>query len=381
MLFLGKVLVELFFYHFSKGITQMKRFSSKHKRPGKAAAFAIDLCHKKLTTKNNLEKNTPTEGYSVKIQKLEEELNLLTSYSSDTVYRLRYDTMKYDYVSPAVTRLLGFSPEEMKKVHFRSLLVETKLVTDGMRTVESFDELEAKRRAGDVSKWQADYLMRTKDGRKFWVSDVSYPWFDESGNVIGSVGSLRDITDRVEAENAIREEMEKLANTDSLTNLANRRKFFSEMDLELRRINRSESEVAILLLDIDHFKKINDTYGHDVGDRLLIEMSDVIKSCLRDTDTLARLGGEEFGVILPDTPAQGAFWVGERMRTKIMNHDFSTGSDKSPVKCSISVGVASAAYGDKADSSELFKTADTRLYIAKNTGRNQVSIDEIIQTH
>lgn len=347
----------------------------KHRRPGKAAAFAASLCRNKTSGKKHASKNSSL------ISRMEEEIELLTSYSSDTVYRLRYENMKYDYISPAVVKLLSFSPEEMKKVNFRSLIVETKMVTDGMKTVESFEALEEKRKAGDVSKWQADYLIRTKDGRKIWISDVSYPWFDDAGKVIGSVGSLRDITDRVEAENEIKAELEKLGNTDALTNLPNRRVFFSEMDKELKRINRFDSEVSMLLVDIDHFKKINDSYGHDVGDMMLIEVSKIIDSCLRETDLLARLGGEEFGVLLPETSAQGAFWVAERIRTGVLKHELSIGSDKAPVNCSVSVGVASATAGEKKASSDLYKTADTRLYIAKNTGRNQVSIDEILHHH
>ena len=131
-----------------------------------------------------------------KIANMNNEIDLLTSYSSDTVYRLRYNSMTYEYVSPAIVRLLGFSPDEMKQINFRSLILETKMVSDGMKNVTSFNELEKARKKGNASKWQADYLMRTKNGRKIWVTDISFPWFDDEGNVIGSVGSLRDITDR-----------------------------------------------------------------------------------------------------------------------------------------------------------------------------------------
>jgi len=140
------------------------------------------------------------QSLSTQINALREEVDLLTSYSSDTIYRLDYRTMKYNYISPAVTKLLGFAPQEMKRINFRSLIVETKLVTNGLKKVSSFEELEAKRKQGDVGKWNADYLIRTKSGDKIWVSDISFPWFDSSGKVIGSVGALRDITDRVKVE-------------------------------------------------------------------------------------------------------------------------------------------------------------------------------------
>lgn len=313
--------------------------------------------------------------------KLKNELDLLTSYSADTIYRLRYESMTYDYVSPSITRLLGFTPTEIKKINFRSLIIETRIVTNGMKTVESFDDLESSRKTGDVNKWQADYLIRTKDGRKIWVSDVSYPWFDDGGKIIGSIGSLRDITDRIEVEQEIKEELERLANTDPLTDLANRREYFQRLEHELKRIQRSNSEVSILLVDVDHFKRINDAHGHEAGDSVLMQLAQMIKTTLRDTDLAARLGGEEFGIFLPDTPLEGAYWVAERLRLAIAKHDFTYGADNRPIGITVSVGAASATLADNLTATELYKMADTRLYIAKNTGRNQVSIDEIIHTH
>ncbi len=348
------------------------------KRPGRAAAIPSHLPSKPSSKVKMAKKFTPL---SQQVEELKSEVELLTSYSSDTIYRLRFDTMAYDYISPSVAKLLGFSAKEMRAINFRSLILETRMVTSGMRSLKSFDDLEQKRKAGDVSKWQADYLMRTKDGRKIWVSDVSYPWFDMHGNIVGSVGSLRDITERVVAEDEVREELSKIANTDALTGLTNRRAFFDELEREIRRVQRTNMDVSMLLLDIDHFKGINDSYGHDIGDRVLVEVGQIILSCLRETDMASRIGGEEFAVLLPDTPADGAYWVAERIRMQVMKHDFQSGSDAKPVSCTVSIGVSSAAMGDEIDASGLYKVADTRLYIAKNTGRNQVSVDEILHTH
>ena len=91
-----------------------------------------------------------------RLSALKSEVDLLTSYSADTIYRLRYDSMTYDYFSPSITRLLGFTPHEIKKINFRALIIETRIVTNGMKTVESFDDLEKSRQSGDVNKWQAD---------------------------------------------------------------------------------------------------------------------------------------------------------------------------------------------------------------------------------
>lgn len=316
------------------------------------------------------------------VNELRQEIELLTSYSTDTIYRLRYAGMHYDYISPNIVRLLGYTPEEMKRLSIRSLILETRIVTDSMRPVQSFTPLEENRKKGGVNKWQADYLMRTKDGRTIWVSDVSYPWFDEKGSIIGSVGSLRDITDRVEAERTAQEELLRLSTTDNLTGLANRKNFFIRLEEELKRIRRSHGDLSVLLLDVDHLRRINDEHGNGAGDAVIAGVARIITSCLRETDVGARLGGEEFGVFLPDTPAAGAYWVADRIRANVAKQVFRFGDDGQQLMgCTISIGLASAKYDQNMDAHALYKAADTRLYIAKHTGRNQVSMDELVGVH
>ncbi|MBN8532184.1 MAG: GGDEF domain-containing protein, partial [Alphaproteobacteria bacterium] len=110
----------------------------------------------------------------------------------------------------------------------------------------------------------------------------------------------------------------------------------------------------------------------------------LIRKALRETDLPARLGGEEFGVILPETQAEGAFWVAERIRAAIARHlvEYKDEAGNAiPLGCTVSIGVAGAGYDHQGTAESLYKAADTRLYIAKNTGRNQVSVDEIVQLH
>jgi len=316
-----------------------------------------------------------------RIKELEDEITLLTSYSSDTIYRLRYDTMRYDYISPAITRLLGFTIAEMKTIHFRSLILETKIIKDRIELVNSFDKLEKSRQHGEVSRWQADYLVRTKDGRRIWVTDISYPWLDSDGKVIGSVGSLRDITERIEAEERTRKEMQKLTHTDIITGLANRSSFFTHLDDELLRIRRSNDHFSILLVDIDGLKNINDGYGYDTGDKVLVEMAQLIRSCLRAEDICARVSNGEFGIFLPNTLEEAAYWVGESICLEISKHTFLANDQMSKLHCTVSIGVASTEGNRLIKSDALYKHADTRLYIAKHTGRNQVSMDEIVHVH
>lgn len=316
-----------------------------------------------------------------KIELLEDEIKLLTSYSSDTVYRLRYDTMRYEYISPAIVRLLGFTPHEMKAVNFRSLILETKIIKDRIEFVKSFEKLEQDRQHGEVHRWQADYLVRTKDGRKVWITDISYPWLDKTGKVIGSVGSLRDITDRIEAEQRTQQELQKLVHTDLTTGLANRASFFNLMDEELSRIRRNNSHFSILLIDIDGLKNINDGYGYEIGDKVLIEMAHLIRSSLRKEDICARVSNGEFGIFLPDTLEEGAYWVGENICLEVAKHKFLEGELITPLHCTVSVGVASTEGNRLIKSAELYKNADTQMYIAKHTGRNQVSMGEVVRMH
>lgn len=314
------------------------------------------------------------------LKELRDEIALLTSYSTDTIYRLRYDTMTYDYISPSVKRLLGYTQEEIKAMNIRSLILETRIVGQAFKPLDSFASLEEARKQGTVNKWQADYLMLTQCGERIWVSDISYPWI-ENGAIVGSVGSLRDITDRVNAETLAKEEMARLANTDQLTGLASRHAFFVRLDDELKRIRRSHEALSVLLIDMDYFKNINNNYGQHVGDRVLQSVARIIGQSLRETDMGSRVDGGQFGVILPDTPGSGAFWVAERIRASVAKETYALGDENHLFGCTVSVGIATAQHEDSLDADALFKMADQRLFIAKHTGRNQVSMDELAELH
>lgn len=331
--------------------------------------------------KNCLQKIRETSS----VNGLKDEIGLLTSYSTDTIYRLRYDSMQYDYISPSVERLLGYTQAEIKEMNIRTLILETRIVGNPLRPVDSYEKLEEARKRGNVSKWQADYLMLTKEGRKIWVSDISYPWFEmegeKKGAIIGSIGCLRDITERVHSETLAKEEIARMANTDILTGLSSRRHFFTRLEDELKRIKRSHEDLSVLLIDMDYFKNINKNYGMQVGDKVLQGVGRIITSCMRETDTAARVSGGEFGVILPDTPASGAFWVAERIRSSVAKETFALGEENHLFGCTVSIGIASAYYDQNLDADTLYKIADQRLYIAKHTGRNQVSMDELVEMH
>jgi two-component system cell cycle response regulator len=156
--------------------------------------------------------------------------------------------------------------------------------------------------------------------------------------------------------------------TDGLTNIANRKQLDTLLNDEIVRARRHTSPLSILMLDIDHFKRINDTFGHQAGDAVLRGLATLVKKRLRPTDTLGRYGGEEFCAILPATTLQGAATIAEELRALVAAHTFV--ADKQEIKATLSIGAGTLQGIMQADA--LYKSADEKLYEAKRTGRNKV---------
>jgi len=167
-------------------------------------------------------------------------------------------------------------------------------------------------------------------------------------------------------------EIEKLATTDGLTGLFNHRVFQEKLSEELKRLSRYSEPTSLLLTDIDFFKKVNDTYGHPVGDFVLKEVSKIIRETIRDVDVAARYGGEEFAAILPLTDGEGAKNIAERLRKAVMSQSFDI-SHIGPIKITLSIGVATTS-SDCKTKEELIEKADRALYHAKHNGRNRSAL-------
>lgn len=164
--------------------------------------------------------------------------------------------------------------------------------------------------------------------------------------------------------------LQNLAITDGLTKLYNSRHFYAQLEIETGRSNRYGHPLAMLLLDIDHFKRYNDTYGHLEGDKVLVRLADVIQTCLRTMDSAYRYGGEEFTIILPETRAEEAQNVAQRIRKTIEAEAFVPESDTA-VTVTVSTGVTE--YAHKEDTSAFVQRADQAMYLSKQNGRNRVS--------
>jgi diguanylate cyclase (GGDEF)-like protein len=166
-------------------------------------------------------------------------------------------------------------------------------------------------------------------------------------------------------------ELRTIAFTDGLTKLLSRKAWRDRVETEIDRAMRQPSALSVLLLDLDHFKRINDTFGHDVGDLVLKRTSEIFNSVLRKHDLVGRLGGEEFAVCLINAPAHVGRAVAERIRARIAALDFP---EHPHLSCSASIGVA--VFEPGADVDDLLKRADLALYEAKRGGRDQVRMSD-----
>jgi len=171
-----------------------------------------------------------------------------------------------------------------------------------------------------------------------------------------------------------RKALSEQATTDTLTKLRNRRAFFENGTKALSMARRYQSDLSVMLLDIDHFKKINDTFGHSVGDEALILVGHILSGLARSDDTVARIGGEEFAILLPDTNRLGTAVLAERMRAAIAREQFLSGDKIIPI--TVSIGIASSSVDPTESIDQLLGIADHRLYLAKNLGRNRICVND-----
>ena len=168
-------------------------------------------------------------------------------------------------------------------------------------------------------------------------------------------------------------ELEVLVTTDPLTGLPNRRSFFSRAQSEFIRAARYSRSLSLVMVDVDHFKEVNDRFGHLIGDAALRHISAIMKLCVREADMIARYGGEEFVIILPETDSEGAGFIAERVRKEIETSDFSI-DQHGNIRLTVSLGIACMNFGNEyPDLDKLLQSADDAMYRAKKNGRNRVS--------
>jgi two-component system cell cycle response regulator len=170
-------------------------------------------------------------------------------------------------------------------------------------------------------------------------------------------------------EAAYHEEIYRLTTMDGMTQVHNRRYFDEQMDREISRSRRYERVLSLVMIDIDHFKKVNDQHGHLAGDYVLKQLASTVRSRIRREDVFARYGGEEFAIILPEIDLKGARMFAEKLRQLVAKQEFNF--DKNPIPVTVSVGVAMLGQAHR-EPGDLIRTADEKLYEAKSSGRNRV---------
>lgn len=208
-------------------------------------------------------------------------------------------------------------------------------------------------------------IAHSEDGDTFHYISTKIP-FNQPDKLPALIGFSSDVTELYK----LKEEFKKLANTDPLTNLYNRRFFTGQAEKEYHRAKRYSLSLTLFTIDIDHFKSINDKFGHPAGDQVLIEVAKQLKASLRQTDILARIGGEEFSILLPETSAQAAMVLAERIRNE-QNKLTIMGDWQGEITLSVSIGVSSIISNDESFDT-MFSRADKALYQAKNYSRNKV---------
>ncbi len=270
---------------------------------------------------------------------------------------------RISFWNPAAEQIFGYSAGEALGQNLHDLLAPARYHRNHHR---AFPEFQRTGRGAALGKTLGLHALR-RDGVEIAVA-VSLSAIHLEGEW-HAVGIVRDETERQAQERELR----RLATTDPLTGLANRRHFLAQVERELERFQRYAEPVALLMLDLDHFKQVNDRYGHAAGDTVLQHFAAVAQNALRKIDILGRLGGEEFAALLPDTRIEGARRLAERLRRTVA--DSPAVSPTGEVRFTVSVGLTLLAPGDR-DAGAILTRADRALYRAKDRGRNRVEVEE-----
>lgn len=267
------------------------------------------------------------------------------------------------FINPAAEKMLGYAPAEIVGNNLHALIHAQR--ADGMPYDESACPIALTLADGQMRVREES--VRRRDGSSFPVQMTVSP-IREGGVGAGAVVVFHDISALKEKEAALT----WLATTDTLTGLANRRHFTALLEAEIQRWQRSGQPAALLMLDLDFFKRVNDTWGHAVGDEVLRHFATVLRGALRRIDVPGRVGGEEFAILLPDTSEEDALAAAERLRASVEASPAQTVGGSIPV--TVSIGVTLFREGDSGHEAPM-QRADEALYRAKQSGRNCVAGD------
>lgn len=261
-------------------------------------------------------------------------------------------------VNPAFCRITGYTPEEV-------IGQNPRILQSGRQTKDFYREMwDAILNHGH---WEGEIWNRRKNGEIYpqWLSINTMR--NENGEIAYFVSTFMDITER----KRILDELEHMANHDILTGLPNRKLFINQLDHAMRLARRNDVMVGLLFIDIDGFKPVNDSFGHDVGDELLKAIAHRLQQCVRDSDTIARIGGDEFTLIMENVQQLDHVTAVAEKILAAMSEPFVIGEHE----CRIGASIGISLYPDDSrDLDDLIKKADTAMYLAKSYGRNRICI-------
>ena len=311
------------------------------------------------------------------LKRSEERHRLLADNATDVIWTMNLEG-HFTYISPSVEKLRGYTSAELID---QSL--EDAVMPGSLQTVrDGLNRLFAAIRTGQpIPDFRGEVEQPCKDGSTVWTEATITTMRNSMGEYVGLLGVTRDITRRKKMEEQVRQ----LAFHDPLTNLPNRRLLNDRLSQAMASGKRTGCHGALMFLDLDHFKTLNDTLGHKVGDMLLVQTASRLNSCVREIDTVARFGGDEFVVMISELVADEAestvkaMLIAEKIRVALsepywlsIKHDNGT-ETKIEHRCTSSIGLT-LFMGQESTQDEILKFADAAMYQAKEAGRNQIRL-------
>jgi len=320
------------------------------------------------------------ETAQLALQQSEERYRLIASWVDDVIWTLD-DRGHFNYISPSIEKLTGYAPHELLQQPLSGGLREDSALRLAQASRAALAQVELGRPIEPI-RLELEQLRR--DGNTFWSEVTMNGLYGPDQRFIGFVGVSRDISERKGYESDLREARDAAeaanlallsanarlhgqATTDALTGASNRRYFEEALAVQITQTRSYGEPLCLLIIDIDNFKMINDRFGHQMGDLVIVELARLLKAGLRKPDLLARWGGDEFVVMLPHTPAQEAFEMAERLRLSMAVHVF-------PVVPQVTGSFGVAELQPEESAEDWFARVDRVLYAAKAAGRNQVKL-------
>jgi len=306
-----------------------------------------------ITSLGSLQDITDYKRTQLELKHTQQDIESILNNMSDVFYRTDMNGI-VTMISKSALDIIGYRPEEMIGRPLSEFYYDP---DDRERVVEVFQSAEGR-------AVQVESQLRHKDGAAVWVSTNAYLRLDANGEPECIEGIARDVTLKKQLE----ERLKELVKYDELTQLFNRRHFLNEANKHTELARRHERPLSVMMIDLDWFKRINDTFGHKAGDTALSHFSNICRNVFRKTDLIGRFGGEEFVALFPETPIEDAYTLAERLREQIQEKPLCYGDKQ--ICLTFSSGLTSLLPHDETIDDSL-RRADKLLYRAKQNGRDQ----------